>query len=436
MKVGIIKQNIVFISIIIMSFLCVLISGVFIVNKFSTEGSSSEVLNNISTEKEINESEDIYFKESITIEINTSLPEIIDYIENPELYNEDKEILITYYLNEEEVTPSITELNSYNVKINYLDNEYNSILNIVDTTKPNVEFKSIAISENAKYDIKDFISSYEDNSGSINYTVYYKDSSNENITTQGTYDIGLTVCDESNNCIDGDTKLIVNKKKVSQSNNNTPNPPQGNKDNVITREEKREILNTIKYNYGVKKITYQNVVYEKNSNGTVKELSRSNKITEMDYSGFNGTIRSMQDEAISVNNSKEVQETKNTILNITNQYRTEVGLHSLKLDDTLSVVATIKAMEMAYSNKFDHERPNGSEWNTLYESYFAMKNITTPHIIGENLAKGFTSDATACQGWRDSPDHYSNMIKPDFYKIGIGKYYFNGTTYWVQVFSS
>ena len=56
--------------------------------------------------------------------------------------------------------------------------------------------------------------------------------------------------------------------------------------------------------------------------------------------------------------------------------------------------------------------------------------------IGENLAYGYSSDEGACQGWRDSEGHYENMINASFTKMGVGKYTFNGKTYWAQLFQS
>lgn len=451
MKIALSKSQIMFITIFFMSFSCVLISGTFILNKFDSPKSQAEIVDKDIRDEEIKGiKEEVSFKESINVEINTSLPNEKDYIENLESYDEKDKIELTYYQGEEETLPVVSSLNVYGVKINYLEKEYDSTLNIVDTTKPNVEFKSIAISENAKYDIHDFISSYEDNSGSPDYNITYKDLKNENIKSSGTYSIDLTVCDYSNNCVDGNVKLVVNKKNENQSNSNSNNnnndnnennsntnntqPP--NNDDIITREEKREIINTISYNYGVKKITYQDVVYERHSNGSVKELSRSKAVTKMDYSGFNGTVSSMLNEATGVNKSKENKAAIETFLTNTNAYRQEKGVAPLKLNEDLNIVANIKAMEMAYSNKFDHTRPNGSDWSTLYYTYFNMKKIEIPHKLGENLAGGFSTDLGACEGLRNSQDHYRNMVDKEFTKIGIGRYYFEGTTYWVQVFSS
>jgi uncharacterized protein YkwD len=91
-------------------------------------------------------------------------------------------------------------------------------------------------------------------------------------------------------------------------------------------------------------------------------------------------------------------------------------------------------MEMAYSGKFSHTRPDGREWSTLWTDYSG--SIPGGVVIGENLAYNYSSDEAACEGWRNSQGHYENMINPIFTKIGIGKFTFNGKTYWVQLLQS
>ena len=55
---------------------------------------------------------------------------------------------------------------------------------------------------------------------------------------------------------------------------------------------------------------------------------------------------------------------------------------------------------------------------------------------GENLASGYTDDAAAVLGWRNSQSHYQNMVTPEFRKIGVGKYTLYGKVYTVQYFST
>ena len=55
--------------------------------------------------------------------------------------------------------------------------------------------------------------------------------------------------------------------------------------------------------------------------------------------------------------------------------------------------------------------------------------------MGENIAHGYNSGLLVTKGWRDSVNHYKNMINSDFKKIGIGLFKFNNNNYWVQIFT-
>ena len=87
---------------------------------------------------------------------------------------------------------------------------------------------------------------------------------------------------------------------------------------------------------------------------------------------------------------------------------------------------------MAYSNKFSHTRPNGKAWHTIWDDYGLHK----AEIIGENLGKGYTTPEGVTKGWIKSATHFENLVNSRFKKVGIGKYTYQGTTYWAQEFSS
>ena len=55
------------------------------------------------------------------------------------------------------------------------------------------------------------------------------------------------------------------------------------------------------------------------------------------------------------------------VLVATNKYRSNIGVNKLVLDDKLSEVATIRAMEIALNNKFSHERPDGTYYSKLFD---------------------------------------------------------------------
>lgn len=420
-------------------------------------------------------------KESISINLGEALPTLNDYfIEQP---NNIDELTLDYYKNGKQINVNnIAEkvndkyiakvLGSYDVFVG----GYVSELFILDTEKPIVTFKNLTVYENSFISIKDFIDTYIDNSGSPSYISIIKNN-DEVIKKPGTYNMTIMVCDESMNCIDGTAKLIVLKRGNTSTNTqpqkpsnpnsgssggNTTTPPSnsgGNTevipptdipdqpvippDNPPTSEEPqgpvtyvkdievKEIVSKEEIKYGVNRVGYIYAIYELYSDGSKKRKDATEVYYEIDYSSFNATISQMKPEAIEVYN--KTLNTRNHFLNATNQYRNEVGVNNLVLDETLCIMATIRAMEIAYSRQFSHTRPDGSQWNTVIkDSSFNFKTS----FAGENLAGNFASDETAMLGLRRSTGHYNTMINSKFNKMGVGVYTFNGQTYWAQLFAA
>ncbi|MEZ5256830.1 MAG: CAP domain-containing protein [Ilumatobacteraceae bacterium] len=53
--------------------------------------------------------------------------------------------------------------------------------------------------------------------------------------------------------------------------------------------------------------------------------------------------------------------------------------------------------------------------------------------IGENVAAAGSIEA-AQRALEQSPDHYENLVNPDFKELGVGVTVRNGTVYLVQIF--
>lgn len=119
----------------------------------------------------------------------------------------------------------------------------------------------------------------------------------------------------------------------------------------------------------------------------------------------------------------------NEVYEITNNYRSLVGVPSLTLDSFLMTAADIRAKEL--SNSFSHTRPNGSSCFTVL-SELGISYGTA----GENIAAGYSSSQSVMEGWRSSSGHYQNIISSKFKKIGIGVNIINNQYYWVQIFSN
>ena len=103
----------------------------------------------------------------------------------------------------------------------------------------------------------------------------------------------------------------------------------------------------------------------------------------------------------------------NEVYEITNNYRSLVGVSSLTLDSSLVEAASIRAKEL--SDSFSHTRPNGSSCFTVL-SELGISYGTA----GENIAAGYSSPQSVMEGWRSSSGHYQNIISSKFKKIGIG----------------
>lgn len=373
-------------------------------------------------------------KDSLQIEINSQVPKPTDYFEDSPKEN----LNINYYQNEKEVELKTDKVATYDVVISGNIN-YRSKLEIVDTTPPEVELKTITIYENNTYLANDFVSSYQDNSGDLSYTVYFINAEQANLTKTGTYEITLKVCDVNNVCTEKNTVLKINTKSKNDSKQKEQKPtkvesPTKKENKVVDKITKNVTIKSKDIKYGVKEVTTAKITYNVYSDGTQKEIDRQDIRTKYDFSGFNGTINSMKPEANNLYNN--LSSTRDTIVTETNKYRSEQGLTGLRVDKTLSILATVRAMEMAYGNKFSHTRPNGKSWDTFWNESGFNFSVPAGGTYGENLAYGYTSDLGACNGWRNSEGHYANMINPAYTKIGIGKYTLNGKTYWVQFFSS
>ena len=242
-------------------------------------------------------------KDSLQIEINSQVPKPTDYFEDPPKEN----LNINYYQNEKEVEVKTDKVATYDVIISGNIN-YRSKLEIVDTTPPEVELKTITIYENNTYLANDFVSSYQDNSGDLSYTVYFINAEQANLTKTGTYEITLKVCDVNNVCTEKNTVLKINTKSKNDSKQEEQKPtkvesPTKKENKVVDKITKNVTIKSKDIKYGVKEVTTAKITYNVYSDGTQKEIDRQDIRTKYDFSGFNGTINSMKQEANNLYNN-------------------------------------------------------------------------------------------------------------------------------------
>lgn len=100
---------------------------------------------------------------------------------------------------------------------------------------------------------------------------------------------------------------------------------------------------------------------------------------------------------------------------MTSAFRAGRGLGSVRPNNKLRRMAEGHALVMAKTGKVQHAIGFGDSFERrLHASgYDAL-------IAGENIAGGFDTIEEAMQGWKDSPGHRKNMLKPRINEIGIG----------------
>lgn len=362
-------------------------------------------------------------KSEVNVEINSSLPDIKEFFNDMSNLNDFP--TIKYFKDKKEVSVDLTSLDTYEVEISYQEKVYYSTLNIVDTTPPKVTLKELSLKEGHRYLGRNFIQTYNDNSKNKNYTVSFKDQSYSDITAPGTYDIALQVCDSSNNCTDGSTKLFIFQYNSQKK--------------YLRSEDVTEILKEEPLKYGMKKVTSTEVTYALYDDGSKEEVSRNNETVDYDYSGFNHEYLSdMKKEATVLFDDQAY--TRLDIIGEENNLRREKRLPDLTLDKKLSVLAIVRAMEIAHCGRFITNRPYKDPalqpYYTFWQESIFDYNYSYDSKIGENLGAKYADDQSMLNAWHSNVEQYQLITDADYRKTGIGKYTLNGTTYWVQLFIS
>ncbi len=167
-----------------------------------------------------------------------------------------------------------------------------------------------------------------------------------------------------------------------------------------------------------------------NSNLEKEEVTNiEEKISDTDYKEYKEISKDDINEYKDIQSENTYTDLINEVYEITNNYRSLVGVSSLTLDSSLVEAASIRAKEL--NDSFSHTRPNGSSCFTVL-SELGISYGTA----GENIAAGYSSSQSVMEGWRSSSGHYQNIISSKFKKIGIGVNIINNQYYWVQIFSN
>lgn len=169
--------------------------------------------------------------------------------------------------------------------------------------------------------------------------------------------------------------------------------------------------------------------YIDKDNEIVNSNLEKEKVTDMENKYYEDISKEDINEYKNIQSENTYTDLINEVYEITNNYRSLVGVPSLTLDSSLVEAASIRVKEL--SDSFSHTRPNGSSCFTVL-SELGISYGTA----GENIAAGYSSSQSVMEGWRSSSGHYQNIISSKFKKIGIGVNIVNNQYYWVQIFSN
>ena len=120
-------------------------------------------------------------------------------------------------------------------------------------------------------------------------------------------------------------------------------------------------------------------------------------------------------------------EVEKELLQLHNAERERQGLAPLRYNETLSRAARYRCKEMYENGYFDHLRPDGSKWSTVLAEEFPLSFL----VAGENLCMvtyeqngyGHFPAQRWFDLWVESPEHYENILYPDFTDVGFGVYF-------------
>jgi uncharacterized protein YkwD len=152
-------------------------------------------------------------------------------------------------------------------------------------------------------------------------------------------------------------------------------------------------------------------------------------IEEFPVLGASTTAPTMPAPATVTAELTEAEKMEAEVLALVNAERQKAGLSALRTGDAISRAAGIRAEELL--EVFSHERPDGSSCFTV----LAAEGVSYS-AAGENIAMGQSTAEKVMDSWMKSSGHKANILSDDFNVIGIGCFEYDGTYYWVQLFTS
>lgn len=160
----------------------------------------------------------VELRDSLTVEVNTKVPDKTLYFTELENVSED-DIDVNY------TDVDLTKIGSYDVTVTVLSEKHVVKLNVTDTTKPTLVLKEVNIKKGGTYTYSDFVDSCSDNSKEECVINFYTYGTDENGTVidystyknAGTYQIKIIAKDSSNNETIEATNLIIGNKTTTNT---------------------------------------------------------------------------------------------------------------------------------------------------------------------------------------------------------------------------
>lgn len=89
----------------------------------------------------------------------------------------------------------------------------------------------------------------------------------------------------------------------------------------------------------------------------------------------------------------------------------------LQWDDTLEKASFLHSKDMVQKNYHSHVSLDGKYPNQRVRQL----GYSTGHV-GENICNGAKDELEAVEGWKSSPGHCENMMRPYWTEMGVGRY--------------
>ncbi|GAA1291268.1 CAP domain-containing protein [Planotetraspora silvatica] len=116
------------------------------------------------------------------------------------------------------------------------------------------------------------------------------------------------------------------------------------------------------------------------------------------------------------------------VVALVNIERAKAGCGPLRLDPRLVRSAQLHSLEMAKSNVFDHNSPDGeTPWSRMAKAGYKDGGA-------ENIARGYRSAEEAVRGWMNNPGDRRNMLTCRLVATGVGVAIGPGGPWWTEDF--